>query len=163
MLNCPKCVGKLEEKAVENVNLDVCWVCEGIWFDSGELEKVLNSDSKDFDRIDMDRKSLDGKEATNLREDLDKTTGKCPRCGDETMLQRIEYKNKEGLYVDVCPKGHGIWFDSGEIHEVRDRSKVDWADKMYSFKTGFWNCLKLYMQGPFAWKKMLSVRKEGKK
>jgi len=37
MLNCPKCLGKLEEKSVENVKVDICWVCEGIWFDKNEL------------------------------------------------------------------------------------------------------------------------------
>ena len=46
-MNCPKCVGKLEKKKVENVDIDTCFTCEGIWFDAGELEAIIKADSTD--------------------------------------------------------------------------------------------------------------------
>ena len=39
MLNCPKCIGKLEEKKVEGVTVDVYWVCEGYGL---TVEKFIN-------------------------------------------------------------------------------------------------------------------------
>ena len=39
-LNCPKCDGTLVEVAFENVQIDRCDKCGGVWLDSGELETV---------------------------------------------------------------------------------------------------------------------------
>ena len=35
---CPKCGQGLKQKYFENVEVDVCTGCEGIWLDKGELE-----------------------------------------------------------------------------------------------------------------------------
>ena len=75
MLNCPKCLGKLEEKIVENVKVDVCWICEGVCFDDGELERVLNADILD-EYIDLVRDFLDGKEARGFKSELNLEQGK---------------------------------------------------------------------------------------
>jgi Zn-finger nucleic acid-binding protein len=132
MLNCPKCVGKLEEKIIENLKVDVCWVCEGIWFDKGELEKVLRSDSKDFDNIDLDRDFLDGNESIGVADELNLRTGPCPRCS-KPMEQRA-YENNNKVMIDVCPDGCGIWLDSGEIHKLRDRREVEAHNKRQAKK-----------------------------
>ena len=41
-LNCPKCDGKLVETNYENVSVDVCDKCSGVWFDAGELAQVVD-------------------------------------------------------------------------------------------------------------------------
>ena len=38
---CPRCSGPLTEREFQNVKLDVCDRCKGVWFDAGELEMVL--------------------------------------------------------------------------------------------------------------------------
>jgi len=38
---CPKCGHDMEEKKLFNVLVDICTLCEGIYFDRGELEDVL--------------------------------------------------------------------------------------------------------------------------
>lgn len=43
-LNCPKCDGKLVETSYENIQMDVCNKCHGVWLDAGELAQVLNKD-----------------------------------------------------------------------------------------------------------------------
>lgn len=45
-IECPKCLGMLEPKEVGELKgtpvfIDQCPVCQGIWFDTGELWKVL--------------------------------------------------------------------------------------------------------------------------
>ena len=37
---CPKCDGTLVEVAFENVQIDRCDKCGGVWLDSGELETL---------------------------------------------------------------------------------------------------------------------------
>jgi len=36
-LDCPKCEGKLHEITFEQVVIDVCDKCQGVWLDAGEL------------------------------------------------------------------------------------------------------------------------------
>lgn len=123
-MDCPKCVGKLEKKTVENIEIDACTVCEGIWFDAGELEAVIKGDSKDFDYIDVGRESLDGLELAAAKIDLDSKKGKCPRCDDGTELLQTQYEKDRKVRVDICPKGHGLWLDGGEIKLLRKRGLV---------------------------------------
>ncbi len=43
-LNCPKCDGKLVETDFENIKIDTCNKCLGVWLDAGELAQVMNKD-----------------------------------------------------------------------------------------------------------------------
>jgi hypothetical protein len=40
-LRCPKCGHEMEEKDLVSIKVDICTVCEGIFFDRGELEELL--------------------------------------------------------------------------------------------------------------------------
>ena len=56
-MKCPKCVGKLQEKNIEveeiredgkdkkryYLTVDQCFVCGGVWFDKGELNRYNRS------------------------------------------------------------------------------------------------------------------------
>lgn len=42
--NCPKCDGKLVETDYENIKMDVCNKCHGVWLDAGELAQILHKD-----------------------------------------------------------------------------------------------------------------------
>ena len=133
-MKCPKCVGNLEEKPLEHITVNACFVCEGIWFDAGELESVIKADSKDFNFIDVGREEFDGKEAENLAKELNEKPGLCPRCTDKTFLVRVPYKKKKSVSIDICPKGHGLWLDGGEIGKLRDRAEAIAIEKWDTFK-----------------------------
>ena len=40
-MKCPRCGNALTEREFQNVKLDACDRCKGVWFDAGELELVL--------------------------------------------------------------------------------------------------------------------------
>ena len=40
LMTCPKCGGKLEERALGDVKVDVCPDCGGTWLDAGELQLI---------------------------------------------------------------------------------------------------------------------------
>lgn len=48
-LQCPKCDGRLVETDFENVKIDVCNKCHGVWLDSGELARVARRDEENKD------------------------------------------------------------------------------------------------------------------
>ena len=48
-MKCPKCGSDMVEKELDNVMIDQCTECEGIYFDAGELELILKrEESKSF-------------------------------------------------------------------------------------------------------------------
>jgi hypothetical protein len=44
-MKCPKCGMQLEEIAFGGIHIDKCFNCEGLWLDSGELERLQKKDS----------------------------------------------------------------------------------------------------------------------
>lgn len=129
-MDCPKCVGKLEKKIMEDIEVDTCFACEGIWFDASELEEAVKRDSHNFKFLDVGREEFDGKEAAEFKKEFDTEIGKCPRCSDGTMLVCKKYKGKHTVNIDICPKGHGVWLDGGEIEELRKRGLVNLKDQV---------------------------------
>jgi len=44
-MKCPKCGADLEEIALSDVKVDKCFQCEGMWLDSGELDRITRKDA----------------------------------------------------------------------------------------------------------------------
>lgn len=44
-MRCPRCDGTLKERNFENVSIDTCEKCGGVWLDSGELEQLTKRES----------------------------------------------------------------------------------------------------------------------
>lgn len=51
--DCPKCDGKLTETDFENIKIDVCDKCTGVWLDAGELSLIVDKDKNEgwFGRV----------------------------------------------------------------------------------------------------------------
>ena len=45
-MKCPKCGHDMKEEKLENVAVDRCTHCEGIFFDAGELEQVFRQQAE---------------------------------------------------------------------------------------------------------------------
>jgi uncharacterized protein with PIN domain len=43
-MQCPRCDGNLHETNYENVKIDVCDKCSGVWLDAGELAQIAHKD-----------------------------------------------------------------------------------------------------------------------
>lgn len=46
-IGCPKCEGKLVEVKVEDVTIDRCDKCNGVWLDAGELEQLKSHEKSE--------------------------------------------------------------------------------------------------------------------
>ena len=44
-MRCPRCDGSLMENQFEDVTIDTCDKCGGVWLDSGELEQLTRKES----------------------------------------------------------------------------------------------------------------------
>jgi Zn-finger nucleic acid-binding protein len=115
-MHCPVC--KKNEMVIlelDQVEIDYCFDCEGIWLDEGELELLLD-DAQAKDAI------------LNTLQEAPKTKEKprkCPICSKK--MQKVLYDN---VMVDKCKKNHGLWFDKGELHQIIESAG---EDKIISF------------------------------
>ena len=133
-MNCPKCLGKLSPVIMGNVELDRCFICEGIRFDPGELGRVLDNYMKDLENITLDSDVFDAKEASEYSAHFSEKEGTCPHCNAKTLTSK---ENHSGIVIDYCPEGHGIWLDGGEIASLKKNKKRNVINYYSLFKYMF--------------------------
>ena len=102
---CPACHDEMIVVEYQEIELDICMGCRGVWFDADELGLLLGTLSLSMD--DLGR-AAEG-ETTEV-------TRKCPYCGK--AMEKVLMGPDEGVVIDKCRNGHGLWFDGGELDIV---------------------------------------------
>lgn len=101
---CPRCPGQLEPVSYEGVDLDICRLCHGLWFDKTELAK--------FNKFDVDFPLSPGNGITKKRAGV-----RCPRC--DVFMKVIQYAAGADFEVDRCSGCGGVWLDEYEIQKIQ--------------------------------------------
>lgn len=105
-IKCPVCLKEMMTVTHEDLEVDHCRLCGGLWFDAGEMDKltVMKNKPKRFTQpIAYDfsqRKVEEGKRD-------------CPRCN--RVMKIMQFKD---VSVDVCTECRGIWFDRYEVAKI---------------------------------------------
>lgn len=108
-MDCPKCAkDSLKPLTIDEIEVDCCTACEGIWFDRAELGRLL-------DRETSHVKPILGGEDDDAH---DYQRGTCPRDGGN-LLRVKSLRNRE-ITVDTCPTCHGLWLDGGEFRRIKE-------------------------------------------
>ena len=130
-MNCPACREPLIVLEHERVELDHCISCKGIWFDAGELELLLESASERSHVLDTFRTDSRGSERAR----------KCPIC--LKRMEKVLAGNGRTVQIDRCRKGHGLWFDVGELDEIlrigdfgRNARVTNWLKEVFGKTVG---------------------------
>lgn len=114
-MNCPKCNAEMESVAYENVEVERCTNCKGIWFDSLEqeyLKKLDGSESVD---------SGDPKVGKDYNE-IDRI--ECPKC--HTPMIRMVDNKQPHIWFEGCTVCYGTFFDAGEFTDYKDENFMDY-------------------------------------
>ncbi|MDJ0521769.1 MAG: zf-TFIIB domain-containing protein [Planctomycetota bacterium] len=110
-MQCPVC--KLDQVIVEyeGVELDLCIDGHGIWFDNDELRQL-------FDVAGVPEMLHDLEERlTFLPRGRHGPERRCPRCRGK--MRKVSAPGGSGdVILDRCRRGHGLWFDKGELEEI---------------------------------------------
>jgi Zn-finger nucleic acid-binding protein len=104
---------------LQEVEIDYCTDCGGIWLDAGELEMLLD----DRERADKLLKSF------NVDANCPEKPRKCPICLKK-MEKVIVGQAEPTLLIDRCRKGDGLWFDKGELQDIFSRARLDEDSKI---------------------------------
>lgn len=110
VLSCPKCEGELQSVVYDDIEIDRCCQCSGIWFDSSEAEQLKQL--KGSESIDVGQLNLE-----NQKQSLEENVY-CPRC-QVPMIKILDF-DKYPIWYETCPQCQGIWFDSGEFKKFKD-------------------------------------------
>lgn len=109
-MRCAKCDAALRRIVIDDVEVDRCDGCGGIWFDSGELRRILSKK-----RVDELRSEA---RARREREEDDARRGHCPRCGGAGLLVQVATWEAD-IHIDTCAVCGGQWLDAGELEILR--------------------------------------------
>lgn len=112
-MECPSCGQPQVIVEAEGVELDLCLSGHGVWFDAQELGILLGEEAAELER--------------ELRALPSQGRGRpCPRCSKPMEL--IGAPGGGAVMLDRCPRGHGLWFDDGELEQLLHlRPSVDRA------------------------------------
>jgi Zn-finger nucleic acid-binding protein len=110
---CPVCKYDMIVVEYQNIELDYCNNCKGVWFDSGELELLLKSyDFEEpkafFDGIFNSQEAASPEKKRN-----------CPICSHK--MKKTIIGGQPEILIDVCREKHGLWFDGGEVAQLIGR------------------------------------------
>jgi len=115
-MKCP--VDKSDMIVVEHqkIELDYCIKCSGVWFDSAELELLVNMlISQGYHLSHNELLSPNKAEVTEAKR-------KCPICRRD--MEKVWLGQQPKVLIDRCATGDGLWFDGGELSQVLSQMQV---------------------------------------
>jgi len=111
-MKCPKCGMELIIVERNNIQLDYCMFCKGLWFDNEEL-KYLSEALPDL--------SFQEPEIGYLKlKQTDEKPRRCPRCNKK--MDKVIMNNKPPV-LDMCEE-HGFWFDEQELAQYVKNNQI---------------------------------------
>lgn len=113
-MDCPVCSTAMITLELNDVEIDTCLDCFGIWLDSGELQLLMNDPQQSQQLIKRLRKA-DPVSSESPRP--------CPIC-DKRMDKVHTGAADTDLQLDRCPRGHGLWFDKGELKDILAQAQL---------------------------------------
>jgi len=134
-MKCPRCLVQLKAKSYEQIAVDQCGSCQGVWLDLGELELINRNEDETFTAgliVDTLRTASPG-----VSEQEVNSTELCPKCSK--AMNPINFNYSSGVVIDICPSKHGLWFDHQELEKVQ----IHWEhwEKQREEKSGAWGDL----------------------
>lgn len=117
-MNCPVCKNSMVVLELEQIEIDHCLSCSGIWLDAGELELLLETEEERSRLLNLLI------EDSNVRE----KSYRCPICSKK--MKKVFVGKERKILIDKCKKNHGLWLDKGELELVIELSSNDRESKI---------------------------------
>jgi MFS transporter, PAT family, beta-lactamase induction signal transducer AmpG len=113
-MRCPKCRADMDQIEFEGTEVDRCTICNGIWFDSGEIEVM---------REKRAAVALDTGDASTGKKSNEIDRYPCPRCNGSMV--RVVDPQQRHIWYETCSSCSGSFLDAGEL---LDLSRLTIAD-----------------------------------
>jgi uncharacterized protein len=112
-MECPACSKPMITIELDEVEIDHCLVCGGIWLDAGELHLLLGDPVKASALIDSFHPAPTSENPRS-----------CPIC--RRKMEKVHLApEKKPIIIDRCRRRHGLWFDKGELPQIINARSFD--------------------------------------
>jgi Zn-finger nucleic acid-binding protein len=98
------------------IEIDYCPLTRGIWLDAGELEELFH-DPEAANKLILSFKVDESSREKRVR---------CPICNKKMEKVLVQ----DTVVIDRCMRGHGLWFDEGELLQVLEMESGDSEGKV---------------------------------
>jgi Zn-finger nucleic acid-binding protein len=133
---CPVCLGpkmqKLKLGTDNNIVLDFCKRCGGIWFDYGEVKQLCSLQPNVlFNKIYLKKENYQ-MQCYLCHSFMDRNASKCEKCGWQNIIdcpicqKSMEITTYLDFHLDYCKTCKGVWFDNIELADI-------WNGKLNAF------------------------------
>jgi Zn-finger nucleic acid-binding protein len=99
----------MRKHMIQEVQVNECTACNGIWFDDDELRKAKDQADPDLKWMDFDL----WKHKDRFR--ASEKPAKCPKCS--VNMAAIIY-GTTGIEIDHCVECKGVWLDGDEFRKI---------------------------------------------
>ena len=113
-MRCPKCRSDMEQIIIDDIEVDRCSSCHGLWFDDGELSKLRNKEAA---------AALDIGDIKTGKEHNEIEHYRCPRCAGP--MNRLVDPKQTHIWFEQCGSCRGTFFDAGELTDLATVSVSD--------------------------------------
>jgi len=109
-MKCPRCSEtELRQETVDDVVLDRCPNCGGMWFNQAVFDKVADAPPRKL--VETDRVRCEASDSVRLV---------CPSC--TAQLIKLSVIKKPAVAIFGCPVCYGRWIDGGRLALFGKRS-----------------------------------------
>ena len=101
-MKCPFCGEAMIVLELNEIEIDYCPSCNGIWLleDENERKRILSS--------------------FRIEPNYPEKKYKCPIC--RKKMDKVHVGEHQEVLIDKCPANDGLWFDKGELKRVIELS-----------------------------------------
>ncbi|MCB1692139.1 MAG: zf-TFIIB domain-containing protein [Pseudomonadales bacterium] len=120
-MKCPKCGEAFEAVVFNDIEVERCLGCKGLWFDMLEKEDLVKMEGSEVIDIGSDQV---GRKYNKIQE------YDCPVC-ESHMIPMVD-KDQFHIHYECCPACFGTFFDAGEFRDLKDHTVAERFSRMLS-------------------------------
>ncbi len=111
---CPKCKAGMESVAFEEIEVERCTGCDGLWFGTLEQEELKTRQGSE---------AIDTGDPAKGRANNAMGNFKCPRCHG-SMIRMVDHQQPH-IWYEQCSTCGGTYFDAGEFKDYKEGTPAD--------------------------------------
>jgi uncharacterized protein len=109
-MKCPRCSSAMETVQVEEIQIERCTKCGGLWFDEFELQDLTAK--KGSESVDT---GCAVESAQHSQAQLN-----CPKCS--TLMLRMVDSQQPHIWYETCETCGGSFMDAGEFRDLKQHN-----------------------------------------